>query len=110
MRNPARSPKACRVYAYGPPADGLKRASGAKPSARSTDPAVDRAQPARLTPPKGASDAGSRNTPEPIMLPITSATAIENPIPEARAVVIGERMVARGASHVPRRHVARDWV
>src|SRR5438477_146595 len=34
----------------------------------------------KLTPPNGARDAGNRKTPDPIMLPMTSATAIQNPI------------------------------
>jgi hypothetical protein len=33
-----------------------------------------------LTPPYGASEAGSRKMPEPIMLPMTSVTTIQNPI------------------------------
>ena len=37
-------------------------------------------QPMMLIPPYGASDAGSRNTPEPIMLPMTSATAAAKPM------------------------------
>src|SRR5262245_42333918 len=31
-------------------------------------------------PPKGASDAGNRKIPEPIMLPMTRATVVQNPI------------------------------
>ena len=68
-----------RVYAYGPPAAGSSRASRAKTSASSTLPVAETTQPSRLTPPNGASEAGSRNTPDPIMLPMTSATAVQNP-------------------------------
>src|SRR3954465_12516232 len=76
---PARSPNAARVYAYGPPGVALAVARWANTSARSTDPPVDTSHPARLIAPYGASDAGSRNTPDPIMLPMTSAVAIQNP-------------------------------
>jgi hypothetical protein len=41
---------------------------------------VDTSQPAMLMPPNGARDAGSRNTPDAIMLPMTSDTAVQNPI------------------------------
>src|SRR3954465_5152963 len=76
---PARSPNAARVYAYGPPGVALAVARWANTSARSTDPPVDTSHPARLIAPYGASDAGSRKTPDPIMLPMTSAVAIQNP-------------------------------
>jgi hypothetical protein len=36
-------------------------------------------QPSALALPYGASEAGSRKTPEPIMLPTTSAVALHNP-------------------------------
>jgi hypothetical protein len=41
-------------------------------------PAVEISQPIRLTPPNLASDAGRRKMPDPIMLPMTRATAIQN--------------------------------
>ena len=37
-------------------------------------------QAAKLLSPKGASAAGNRKTPEPIELPTTNATLIQNPI------------------------------
>jgi hypothetical protein len=37
--------------------------------------------------PKGARLAGSRNTPDPIMLPMTNASAIQNPIGRPVAAV-----------------------
>jgi hypothetical protein len=43
------------------------------------EPAAVRTQPARLNPPYVASDAGRRKTPEPIMFPITIATADHKP-------------------------------
>jgi hypothetical protein len=53
----------------------------AKTSASSTAPAPVKAQPTSDTGPAvAASDDGSRNTPEPIMLPSTSAVAIHRPI------------------------------
>mgnify|MGYP003405214383 CR=1 FL=1 len=48
-------------------------------------PPAEMPQPTRLSPPYGASAAGSRNTPDPIMLPTTSATAVQNPISRAGA-------------------------
>ena len=39
-------------------------------------PAVVNNQPNRLIPPKAANDAGSRNIPDPIMVPATSAVVI----------------------------------
>ena len=44
------------------------------------DPAAETTQPIRPRPPNIASEEGSRKTPEPIMLPMTSATAIQNPM------------------------------
>ncbi len=43
-------------------------------------PAQLKPQPSRLIPPNDPRDAGRRNTPEPIMLPTTSAAAIHMPI------------------------------
>jgi len=63
-----------------PPAAGFSRANRAKTSARDTAPAAEINQPPNASPPNGASDAGSKNTPEPIMFPITRATAVQNPI------------------------------
>src|SRR3954471_16497357 len=56
------------------------RASRANTSASMTDPIADTTQPIRPNPPNSASDDGSRKTPEPIMLPITSATVIQKPM------------------------------
>ena len=63
-----------------PPAAGFSRASLAKTSASSTDPAAESSQPASARPPYGASEAGNRKTPDPIMLPNTSVTAVQKPI------------------------------
>jgi hypothetical protein len=43
------------------------------------EPAAVISQPARLRPRYDASEAGSRKTPDPIMLPITIDTAAVNP-------------------------------
>src|ERR687897_49552 len=75
--------------ADGPQVTGTIRASRANTSASIIAPTVEISHPSRLTPPYGASDAGSRNTPDPIMLPMTSATVVEKPM--VRAVTIPGR-------------------
>ena len=52
--------------------------AGRRPSPAASAPPADTSQPIRLTPPNRASDAGRRKMPEPIMLPMTRATAIQN--------------------------------
>src|SRR5215218_1587491 len=76
-----KSPNARRAYAYGPPVRGSERPRPANTSASRIAPAPVKIQ-ARIEigPAVPASDAGSRNTPEPIMLPTTSAVAIQRPI------------------------------
>src|SRR5690606_25257799 len=79
ITKPGSSPKALRANTYGPPACGQREASLAKASASNTAPHRVPPQPSRLAPPSGASAAGSRNVPEPIMLPITRAVAVQKP-------------------------------
>ena len=57
------------------------RASEPKSTASSTAPDAVKSHPSRLIVPYGAKAAGSRNTPEPIMLPITKAVHIHKPSP-----------------------------
>lgn len=76
-----KSPNARREYAYGPPVCGNARPSRAKTSASIMAPAAVTTQPRMLMPPKPASELGSRKIPEPIMLPMTSAVAIQVPRP-----------------------------
>src|SRR6476659_5183534 len=82
---PVKSPNALRLYAYGPPVAGTRRLSDANVNASSSEPADVKIQPIMLMPPYAANDAGNKNTPDPIMLPTTSAVAL--PRPMARRVV-----------------------
>src|SRR5687767_14680169 len=76
-----KSPNARFAYAYGPPVRGRTRPRFANTSARAIAPAPVNSQPRMDTgPAELASDAGSRKMPEPIMLPTTSAVAIQSPI------------------------------
>src|SRR5918995_1869448 len=76
-----KSPKARRAYAYGPPIFGSARPRLAKTSASSIAPAPVKIHPSsEIGPAAPASVAGSMNTPDPIMLPTTSAVAIHRPI------------------------------
>src|SRR5215218_6180634 len=76
-----KSPNARRAYAYGPPVRGSERPRPANTSASRIAPAPVKTQPRIETGPAvPASEAGNRNTPEPIMLPTTSAVAIHRPI------------------------------
>ena len=76
-----KSPNARRAYAYGPPVRGSERPRLANTSASRIAPAPVKIH-ARIDtgPAVPASEAGSRNTPEPIMLPTTSAVHIHSPI------------------------------
>src|SRR4051794_3108059 len=74
---PTKSPNARRLYSYGPPVRGNARPRLANTIASRNAPAAVTVQPTTLTPaPYAASETGKRNTPEPIMLPTTSAVAI----------------------------------
>ena len=53
--------------------------SRAMTKASTSDPAMVNIQPATASQPKGARLAGSRNTPDPIILPITSAMQAARP-------------------------------
>src|SRR5262245_26416042 len=76
-----KSPNARLAYAYGPPVRGSARPRFANTSASSTAPAPVNSQPSMETGPAApARVAGSRKTPEPTMLPTTSAVAIHRPI------------------------------
>src|SRR6185437_10589227 len=79
-RKPTQSPNASRLYAYGPPARGARFDRRKNTPASSSAPAALMSHPIRLYPPYGASDAGNRNTPEPIMLPSTSVVTVTRPI------------------------------
>ena len=82
--NPARSPNASRVYAYGPPAPGTNSPSRANTSASVRPPAAVTIQPGTLSAPNGAKAAGSRKIPDPIVFPMTRAVVIQNPMRAAR--------------------------
>src|SRR5207342_643797 len=94
MTKPATSPKPLRAYTYGPPvcgqrADNLQNVSASRIAPHNVTP-----QPSRLAAPYGASEAGSRNTPLPIMLPTTRAIADHRPSGRAAGAAWG---VACGA-------------
>ena len=73
-RNAGNSPKVTLVYAYGPPWElGMRRLRFPNTIANRMAPKEKTNQPIRLIPPNAASDAGSKNMPEPIILPITNA-------------------------------------
>ena len=74
-----KSPKPSRAKAYGPPTFGISEPSRAMTSARHMAPPALTSQPRMLIPPYGESDAGSRKTPEPTMLPTTRAVHIHSP-------------------------------
>ena len=75
----ARGPNAACAYAYGPPALGYAWLKVENTTASNMAPAAVNNHASRLLMPKGASAAGSRNTPDPIELPTTSAVHIQNP-------------------------------
>src|SRR5262245_9545488 len=67
-----------------------------------TAPAADTSHPTRLNPRNAASEAGRRNTPDPIMLPMTIDTAAQQPMTRGGAappamVVMRTRRLAGGA-------------
>ena len=73
-RKAGNSPKVTLVYAYGPPLTlGTRRLKLPKMMANKIAPKEATNQPTKLIPPKAASDAGNKNIPEPIMLPMTRA-------------------------------------
>src|SRR5215204_3171017 len=94
MMNPVKSPYAARVYAYGPPASGTRRASRAKTSARTRAPTAVSSQPASARPPNCASEAGSVKMPTPITLPTTSAMQAQRPSDALLSAVSGATSVA----------------
>ncbi len=63
----------------GRPACGYARLNRANTMASAIAPPAVKTHAMTLLSPKGASEAGKRNTPEPIELPTTSATHIQNP-------------------------------
>ncbi len=74
-------PNPAFVYAYGPPVvcgNNLLRLP--KTTARSIAPIEEKSQPIKLIPPKAAKEAGNKNTPEPIMFPMTKALLDQKPI------------------------------
>ena len=77
--NAGKSPNAICVYSYGPPAFGNARLNPANTTAKTIAPAAVSSQAHTLFRPYGASEAGSRKMPEPMMLPTTMATHIEKP-------------------------------
>src|SRR3546814_250767 len=72
-------PKASSTKPVGPLAAGKATVSRAMTKASASAPAMVIAQPATPLQPKGARLAGSRNTPDPIILPMTSAMPIARP-------------------------------
>ena len=80
-----KSPKALRAYTYGPPVFGYARPSVANTSASSMAPMPVKTH-ARIDtgPAVPAIAAGKRKIPEPTMLPITRAVAIQRPMERFR--------------------------
>src|SRR5690606_13020231 len=72
-------PKARSTKPVGPLAAGKATVSRAMTKASASAPAMVIAQPATPFQPNGARLAGRRNTPDPIILPMTSAMHIERP-------------------------------
>src|SRR5690348_7157607 len=77
--DPQNRPKASNAYVAGPPAIGLRLASFANNSASASAPTEPMTQPSTVRLPTDASVAGSKNTPEPIMLPATTIVARTGP-------------------------------
>src|SRR3546814_634359 len=72
-------PNASSTKPVGPLARGKATVSRAMTKASASAPAIVIAHPATPFQPNGARLAGSRNTPDPIILPMTSAMPIERP-------------------------------
>ena len=101
MRKPATGPKLRSTSSAGPIGPSAAAVSRARTWARHNAPAMVMIQPNTAFQPNGARLAGKRNTPEPIMLPMTSATVIHRPslrtvfVPDGAAVAV-EDVIAAG--------------
>src|SRR5690349_5569831 len=100
-----KSPNARRLYTYGPPVSGYVRPRRANTSASSMAPTPVRASATMLIGPYAPSEAGSRKTPDPIMLPTTSAVAIVRPRPR-RVLAAGGADIGSSPVDVLRRQRA----
>src|SRR6478736_2349633 len=77
--DPQNGPNASNAYVAGPPAIGLRLASRANSNASASAPIDPITQPSTVRLPTEASVAGSRKTPDPIMLPATTIVARTGP-------------------------------